>query len=157
MAKAQVPQPSHAQKREDINQTSSCEDGGGVINCNPPPLLLQILANQTYIKAILPVSHAMQAQYRRRRPVQLAADVIENSMQGQKLTQPKHDLDKSLFSWIAIWALKNLAEVMICMAASVSLFCVLSCIMVRHVLKNHAESSTRQFSGVGVGIKTKIA
>lgn len=46
----------------------------------PRVLLFQVLMNSSYGKVLVTISHSMQAQYQRRRPVQLAADVIENGM-----------------------------------------------------------------------------
>lgn len=70
---------------------------------DPSALFLQILTNPSYRKALQPLSQAMQAQYKRRRPVQLAADVIENGLLTSALMH--HRLDESDLSFQRTWGL----------------------------------------------------
>lgn len=76
----------------------------------------QVLKNPSYPEAMHLMSRSMQAQYHRRRPVQLAADAMEHAFETAARSQSR--IDESHLSTIHLWALDLLFAAGTCMSAA---------------------------------------
>lgn len=74
----------------------------------------------------------MQAQYQRRRPAQLAADVIEHGLETTSLAQ--HRFDEAHMSFSHTWGLDMFAVAGTCMAVAVLLTWLIAVRCMRLVL-----------------------